>query len=249
MILMYHHVGEVDGFNTLGRENFAAHLAYLKESPFEVVTMDTYLSALEQGQSNNMVVLTFDDAYTSLPDLILPLVRPYEFPIAFFVPTDFIGDCNQWDLGGGHPRIEIMDWEALRSIARDPLVTIGAHGTSHRSLGSLPLEELKSEMQSSKALLESRLGIKVETFSFPYGQWKDLPPDGASLVAQSGYRAAVSTLWERRSKWSHRHRLGRVEVAPGDNRELLRAKMNQKPDLRVVKQWIKTWLYRTKLRS
>jgi len=246
---MYHHLGSDDGFNTLSQDHFAAHLAYLQESSFEVVSMDAYLSALESGNADRLVVLTFDDAYTSLQDIVLPMVRPYQFPIAFFVPTDFVGDCNQWDLSGGHSRIEIMDWNALQTMAQDPLVTIGAHGTSHRSLGKLDATTLRTEMKNSKDLLESKLGISVTTFSFPYGQWKDIPPQGGSLLEGHGYRAAVSTLWERRSKWSRRYRLGRIEVAPGDNLALLQAKMNQKPDLRVVKQWIKTWLYRTKIRS
>jgi peptidoglycan/xylan/chitin deacetylase (PgdA/CDA1 family) len=61
---------------------------------------------------------------------------------------------------------------------------------SHPHLAALPPSVAANEIIQSKAALESRLGIEMLSFAYPYG---DLNADTKSLVQQAGFRFAVST--------------------------------------------------------
>jgi len=60
---------------------------------------------------------------------------------------------------------------------------------SHRYLANLSDRELRDEVTQSKVALERELGLTVEAFSYPYGQW-----DGRVLeaVEAAGYQVAVT---------------------------------------------------------
>jgi hypothetical protein len=48
----------------------------------------------------------------------------------------------------------IMDWNEIRALAKDPLVTIGAHTCRHFALAKLPAEEARSEISNSTSRIE-----------------------------------------------------------------------------------------------
>jgi peptidoglycan/xylan/chitin deacetylase (PgdA/CDA1 family) len=111
MILMYHHIAEQPGFNTVSRLHFQEQMDWLSQNKYEVVTMDAYVQGLRSGQlPPNRVTITFDDAYISYKEIALPILRSHGFPSTVFVPTNFVGKSNVWDDGA----IPIMDWQALK---------------------------------------------------------------------------------------------------------------------------------------
>lgn len=63
----------------------------------------------------------------------------------------------------------MMDWDEIRSLARDPLVTIGAHTCRHMALARLGDDEARREMVDSIARIEAELGRPCRHFSYPYG--------------------------------------------------------------------------------
>ena len=63
----------------------------------------------------------------------------------------------------------IMDWDEVRALAADPLVTIGAHTKGHYAVAKLPPEKAIGEMQGSAEAIERELGLRPAHFSFPYG--------------------------------------------------------------------------------
>lgn len=64
----------------------------------------------------------------------------------------------------------MLDWRQIAELARDPLVTIGAHSVNHYVLSRLPDAVAKDEILGSKTMLESRLGLEVRHFAYPYGR-------------------------------------------------------------------------------
>ena len=80
---------------------------------------------------------------------------------------------NLADTAGVDPqglcRSLVMDWDELRELADDPLVTIGAHTCSHRALSKLSDDEALSEMADSIARIEDELATPCHHFSYPYG--------------------------------------------------------------------------------
>lgn len=92
MILMYHNIAEEPGFNTVSIANLKSQLEYLLKNNFKIVPLDVYLKSLDKKHNNpNTIVLTFDDAYTSFNEQVLPLLVELNVPATTFIPTGFIG--------------------------------------------------------------------------------------------------------------------------------------------------------------
>jgi peptidoglycan/xylan/chitin deacetylase (PgdA/CDA1 family) len=90
-------------------------------------------------------------------------------------------------------RAEAMTWADLRQIAADPLCTIGAHTIHHYALGKLPQEEALAEVVQSRDRIAHELGKAPEVFAYPYGDPESAGPRDFALIAEAGFKAAVTT--------------------------------------------------------
>jgi peptidoglycan/xylan/chitin deacetylase (PgdA/CDA1 family) len=88
---------------------------------------------------------------------------------------------------------DFLTWDEARAFAAHPLVTIGAHSLTHRRLAQWPLEAVREEMAGCKAMLESRLGGKIDTFAYPVGDPTSAGPREFAAAAEAGYEIAVTT--------------------------------------------------------
>ena len=57
----------------------------------------------------------------------------------------------------------------LRSLASDPLATIGGHTVSHPALATLADADISREMAQNRAYLQERLNREINHFAYPYG--------------------------------------------------------------------------------
>ena len=127
------------------------------------------------------IVLTFDDNYQGFYDHAYPILKARGFPAIMFVHTGHVGDK-----AGAHPK---MDWDTLKELVKDPLITIGSHTVTHPDLPTLDSQRQIEEMTKSKADLESNLGIKIDYFAYPEGKNDALTQGYAKDV---GYTLAFS---------------------------------------------------------
>jgi peptidoglycan/xylan/chitin deacetylase (PgdA/CDA1 family) len=87
----------------------------------------------------------------------------------------------------------VMSWDELRTMANDPLVTIGAHTRGHFALAKLSAEEARAEMAGSIARIEQEIGRPCRHFSFPYGDAGSADEREFALAADLGIATAVTT--------------------------------------------------------
>ena len=87
----------------------------------------------------------------------------------------------------------IMTWDELRALARDPLVTIGAHTRGHFALAKLTLSQARAEMAESIARIEHELGRPCQHFSYPYGCERSAGSREFELARELGLKTAVTT--------------------------------------------------------
>ena len=86
-----------------------------------------------------------------------------------------------------------MDWNEIREIAADPLVTIGAHTDNHVMLGKATEETARSELKTGRDLIEAELGIEVRHLAYPYGGRDLVGPREFRIASELGYKTAVTT--------------------------------------------------------
>ena len=87
-----------------------------------------------------------------------------------------------------------MTWQEIADLAADPLATIGAHTVNHIMLGRSGEDEVRSELQNSRATLEAKLGRAVRHFAYPYGDARTVGKREYAIAAELGYKTAVTTL-------------------------------------------------------
>ena len=97
--------------------------------------------------------------------------------------VDMAGDCHRL----------VMGWDEVRTLAADPLVTIGAHTKGHFAVAKLSDERAYDEMVGSADRLEQELGQRPAHFSFPYGDPGSAGPRDFALAKQTGFKTAVTT--------------------------------------------------------
>jgi len=103
-------------------------------------------------------------------------------------------------------RAKAMTWDEVRTIASDPLCTIGAHTVNHFAVARLKPEEAVLEAVGSRDRIAEELGQVPEFFAYPYGDESSAGPRDFRLMADAGFTAAVTTrkglLYE-----AHKHHL------------------------------------------
>ncbi len=187
-ILGYHLIGAGTGSPIdLPSTTFRRQMAELAQSA-EVEHLDPALESLHDraAQNRRLVVLTFDDGYENFYDQAWPVLQEYGLPATLYVHVDFVSNPREGPIrqAGSLPP---LTWNQLRELAASELVSIGSHSCSHSDLRKLEGPSLERELEDSKSMLESRLGLEVDSFCYPRGQWS---PRVEPRVA-AHYRTAV----------------------------------------------------------
>jgi peptidoglycan/xylan/chitin deacetylase (PgdA/CDA1 family) len=86
-----------------------------------------------------------------------------------------------------------MSWQEIGLLARDPLVTIGAHTVNHLMLAKLSEKAVRAEMDLSRTVIEAALGTRPAHLSYPYGDPGSAGPREFAVAAELGFQTAVTT--------------------------------------------------------
>lgn len=86
-----------------------------------------------------------------------------------------------------------MDWQELAELARDPLVTIGAHTVNHPILAKITDNAVRAELENSRAVIEAATGTRPQHFAYPVGDRTAAGPREFQIAAELGYKTAVTT--------------------------------------------------------
>jgi peptidoglycan/xylan/chitin deacetylase (PgdA/CDA1 family) len=86
-----------------------------------------------------------------------------------------------------------LNWDHIKELSKDKIVTIGAHTTNHYNLKKLDKESVKKEIIESKNKLEMLTGAKVEHFAFPFGSRNEVSNREFELVKELGFKTVTTT--------------------------------------------------------
>jgi len=109
-------------------------------------------------------------------------------------PQRYAAFCaeNRVDMNAMH-WAHAITWEMLETLAKDPLIEVGAHTVSHPRISSLAPDEALAELDGARVRLNQRLGIDVRHFAFPYGRSGDCGPRDFALAHEAGFLSAATT--------------------------------------------------------
>lgn len=184
-ILMYHQVKDLpptagleDLTWTVSPASLDAQLGYLAEKGYSTINLDQLLDGLAGKASlpAKPVVITFDDGWRTQYTNALPMLKRYKQTATFYVVSTYMGY-------GAY-----FTWDMTAEV-RDAGMTIAGHTLDHANLPTLAAPALDKELRDSKAALESKLGIAVSHFAYPYGAYNDAV---VAAVKRAGYRSAAT---------------------------------------------------------
>ena len=156
-VLMLHHVD--DGNITPVSDCIIQYDQFIRllKQDRKFMQMSDYLTF--KAQNNGKYLLTFDDGLEDVLRVVYPVLKAREIPFTIFVPVDLL------DTPG------YISIEQLKEMAKDPLVTIGSHGVSHRVMTTLSVGEQELELVESKKTLQRIIGKSVDVYAYPHGQF------------------------------------------------------------------------------
>lgn len=170
------------------------HFKLIKKMGFETITFEDLaekglISRLEYGK--RYIVITVDDGYRDNYELLLPLLKKYNFKAVVYAVT---GETfNRWDVevkDNPEKSVSLMDAQELKALSESGHVEIGGHTVSHPHLNTLSPEKQEAEIKKNKEDLEKLLDKPLTSFAYPYGS---LDVTSKEITEKLGYQLAVAT--------------------------------------------------------
>ena len=161
--IMYHRFGENRYPSTkIKKEQFSKHINELLKPKYNVINIEQALDAINNKKlvKDRSVVITIDDAYSSVFNYAWPIFKKHNIPFTLFVSTDVIDNNTP-----GY-----MSWEEIR-ILRDNGITIGSQTKSHPHMYKLNKQKIISELSMSNKRFVDEIGSQPKIFAYPYGEY------------------------------------------------------------------------------
>ena len=191
IVLCYHAVSERwPAPLSVTPANLERQLGLLVSRGYRGVTFSELVSGRSEGR---VVCVTFDDAYRSVLEHALPIMETLGIPGTVFAPTAFVGrpepmawpGIDGWLDGPHEPELACMSWEELRRLAAAGW-EVGSHTRTHPRLTGVGDEQLRDELDGSRADCEQGMGEPCRTLAYPYGDWDARVARAAQLAGYSG---------------------------------------------------------------
>jgi peptidoglycan/xylan/chitin deacetylase (PgdA/CDA1 family) len=226
IIYCYHRL--VDKVRYPGTEitpaTFETQMKELKDRGITVISLQDLL-AWKRGEKNippRCAVITFDDGWKSQYEVAWPIMKKLGYTFTMFIYTEGVAGAS---LGGG----QAITWEQLADM-RDNGIDIEAHSATHQDLreghtvmvmepgGKRTKKKLtgpeyeqwvQNEVVGCKQLLEQRLGIKINCFAVPFGNYNEHVKE---IARNAGYEAMFTVYGQPIRYTSPLDALGRYAI-------------------------------------
>lgn len=216
-LLIYHRIGagsrdELD----VPTEVFTAQLDALVNH--DVVSLDSALDRLDNGDRDHSIVLTFDDGFADVYENAWPLLRERRVPFTIYLASAYMGQRMVWEGSTAKgPHGQGMTWGQLEEMVGSGLCTIGNHTHSH-----VPPELLTTdELDQCTAVIEGHLGVRPQHFTYPWG----IPVPALEAALAARFRSSSTGLLGRNEAGTDRNRLRRIPVRQSDPLSFFEAKL------------------------
>ena len=147
----------------------------------------------KKTSSKPIVILTFDDGFPSLFEMVIPILERYQFQATFFIYLNRYSTHSTF----------------YKKLAQLPeYFEIGSHSFTHKKLSSKSPNIFK-ELYLSRKKLESLIQKKIISWAWPYGHYT---PELLEQARHAGYILQVSTDYSLVKPGEHYDNIARYTI-------------------------------------
>jgi len=162
-IFVYHNiVEEITGeeYMQTRKDIFEKQIEGLQSIGYEFIRYDDLISYYkgEKKLKEKTVILTFDDGGESNYNILFPIVKKYNIPIAINIVDDNVGTPGA------------MNWKQIQEMSESGLVDVYTHSRHHEFADKVETEQYVKDIKYAHENIEKHLNKKVtKIFTYPYG--------------------------------------------------------------------------------
>lgn len=236
---------------TISAQMLIKHFNWLKENGYNVISWQQVIDA-ENGQGtlpDNAVLLSFDDGYETMYNVVFPLLKAYNYPAVFAPVTGWLDTPADQKIAYADKMLDrsvFATWSQVKEMEQSGLVEVASHThnlhngiNANPSGGQLPAviapeykngkyetedaykNRLKSDFTRSVQTLVNHVGKKPRVMVWPYGQFNDV---AVQLARQAGM--------------PHYFSLGEKIINKVGDKHIGRLLLNAETDLNTVKNYL-----------
>jgi peptidoglycan/xylan/chitin deacetylase (PgdA/CDA1 family) len=177
-ILLYHHVALLQSENLyyVPPGAFERQMNLLYAWGYMTISVELMVMAINEGAElpPKPVIITFDDGSETIYTNALPIMQKYNFTGTAYIVYNYLGTQHY------------MNPDQIRGLYASGW-EIGSHSLSHVDLTEHADRQM-DEIVESRRKLQSRLGVPILSFSYPFGAYDE---DSVHYAHYAGYIAAV----------------------------------------------------------
>lgn len=186
-ILLYHHiaVSPIDSRYYVRPDMFDAQLKLLHDWGYTTITTSMLVQAITQGASlpPHPILLTFDDGNEDNYTAAFPIMQKYGFTGVLYIVVEYMNQPSYLTTSQ-IKEMAAAGWE------------IGSHSETHHSL-LVGEDQQRFEIVQSRTDLESRLGVPILTFAYPFGLEDSAAGDYVHFAGYIAGMGATGFTWDQ----------------------------------------------------
>lgn len=201
----------------ISTKNLAQYFAWIQEEGWHPIRLEDVWQARQKNKPlpAKSVLLTFDDGALSSYTRVFPLLKQYDFPAVFAIPTSWING-NTKDADQAYGEHNLMNWDQMREMQQSGLTEFVSHSDNmHKGIVANPQNSMQpaaitreyspmfsnyesdeaysnrvfSDLKLSKETLDFELGINSLAIFWPYGA---VTQESEEIAAKAGLPMSFS---------------------------------------------------------
>jgi GT2 family glycosyltransferase/peptidoglycan/xylan/chitin deacetylase (PgdA/CDA1 family) len=206
IIICYHGICDAD------LPGFIKQMAYVARK-CRVVKPSMIKDAQTNG-SKVLLAITFDDAFVSVRENALPVLKKYGLSAGVFVTTGCLGKPPNWSMAYDCPDRDdtVMSEQQVKELDGDGFEIL-SHTISHSALTRVDDDKLQKELVDSQKELQRMVGREIPGISYPYGEYDARVCDAAR---RAGYKLGFTVEPQMVNYSTDNLSIGRFSVSPKD---------------------------------
>jgi len=185
----------------------------------EVIAKNTAIDFTHAGATEIIACDTVETKYAAWKKLY-PIIRTAPEDEQHAIVRDL---CARYGVSQQRNCADLaMNWDEVRTLASDPLVTIGAHTVNHFAVVKLDALRARAEMDEGARTIETQTGKRPTHFAYPYGDPGSAGPRDFAIAQELGFTSAVTTRKGMLTAKHGKHLFALPRVALNGNLQSLR---------------------------